>query len=72
MIGKLINAKKSVDALRSIGDPNLALQQLMKNNPNMKKAIDYVNQNGGDPKEVCMNLFKSEGISSSEIESLIK
>lgn len=45
----------------------MAFQQLMQNNPGMKQVIDYVNANGGDPKEAFYKLAKERGIDPDSI-----
>ena len=57
---QLINdARQKIEALKSLGNPQAALQYLVQQNPNMKQAIDYVNQNGGDPKAALEKLLNS-------------
>lgn len=72
LLGNLTNIKKSVDALRSLGDPDKALEQLMQNSPQMKQAMDYVNQNGGNPKEVCFKIMRDNGLDPSTLENAIR
>lgn len=72
LFGNLPNIKRSVDALRCLGDPQKALQQLMTNSPQMKQALDYVNSNGGDPKAVCYKLFRENGLDPSALENALK
>ena len=50
----------------------MAIQQLMQNNPNMKKAIDYVNENGGNPKDAFYKLAKERGIDPDSILNSLK
>ena len=50
----------------------MAMQQLMLNNPNMKQAIDYVNANGGNPKDAFYKLAKERGIDPDSILNSLK
>ena len=50
----------------------MALQNLVQNNPNMKQAIDYVNANGGNPKEAFYKLAKERGIDPDSILNSLK
>ena len=50
----------------------MALQNLMKNNPGMKQAIDYVNANGGDPKEAFYKLAQEKGVDPQTILNSLK
>lgn len=55
-------AKARVEALKSLGSPQSALQYLMQQNPNIRQAMQYVNQNGGNPKAVCEKLLRENGM----------
>lgn len=46
-----------------------AKQMIQSNNPAMARAIDYVKQNGGDPKSALLKLMNERGISSESIKS---
>lgn len=55
-------ARQKVEALKSLGNPQTALQYLIKQNPGISQAIEYVNKNGGDPKAVCEKLLRENGM----------
>lgn len=67
MVGQLKSMKQKIDALRSLGNPQLALNQLISQNPQMKQAYDYVQANGGNAKEVCIKLARERGIDPQSI-----
>lgn len=46
-----------------------AKQMIQSNNPAMTQAIDYVKQNGGDPKSALLKLMNERGISPESIKS---
>lgn len=48
-------------------NPQMALQQIMQNNPAMKQTIDYVNANGGNPKEAFYKLAEEKGINPDSV-----
>lgn len=50
----------------------MALQQLVQSNPNMKQAIDYVNANGGNPKDAFYKLAQERGINPDSILNSLK
>ena len=50
----------------------MALQKLMESNPGMKQAIDYVNANGGNPKDAFYKLAKEKGIDPDSILNSLK
>lgn len=43
------------------------VNQTIQNNPQIKQVMDYVNQNGGDPKEAFYKLAKEKGVDPDEI-----
>ena len=58
--------------LRSAGNPQAMLQNMMSSNPQMKQVMDLVNQSGGDPREAFYNLAKQKGVNPEEILNLLK
>ena len=42
------------------------INQAIRNNPQLKQAIDYVNANGGNPKEAFYKLAKEKGVNPEE------
>ena len=72
IVGQLKGMKKQIDALRSLGNPQLALNQLIANNPQMKQAYDYVQANGGNAKEVCLKLARERGLDPQSIMDALK
>ena len=47
-----------------------AQQMIQSNNPAMLQAIDYVKQNGGNPKKALIKLMNERGISPEVIKSM--
>lgn len=71
MISRLNQIKNQVNGLRSLGNPQIALNHMMSNNPQMKQAMDYVNSNGGDPKQALNKLLTENGVNPQEIMNMI-
>lgn len=46
--------------------PQGMMQQMIRSNPQMKQAMDYVNANGGNPKEAFYKLAKEKGVDPDE------
>ena len=65
-------AKQLLQTVQAAQNPQMALQQLMLNNPEMKKAIEYVNANGGNPKDAFYKLAKERGIDPDSILNSLK
>lgn len=72
LLENLTGIKKNIEMLQSLGDPQKALEQLMQKSPQMKEALDYVNSHGGDPKEVCYQLMRDNGLDPQALESALK
>jgi len=45
---------------------------MAKNNPGMKQAIEYVQANGGNPREAFYKLAKERGINPDSILNSLK
>lgn len=48
-------------------NPNGMMMNLIKQNPQMREALELVQQNGGNPKEVFYKLAKQKGINPNSI-----
>lgn len=55
--------------LKSIGNPQMMLNQMMGQNPQLKQIMDYVNANGGDPKAVFYKMAEEKGVNPNDILS---
>ena len=55
------------NSLKSIGNPQMMLQQMMSKNPNIKKAMDYIEQNGGDAKTAFYKMSKEMGVDPNTV-----
>ena len=59
--------KQMMNTIKSAQNPNLALQQMASNNPQIKQVMDYVSKSGGDPKAAFYALAKEKGVDPDEI-----
>jgi hypothetical protein len=65
--------KQIVSQLRSLSNPQAALQQMMQQrNPAMMQALDYIKTHGNDPKAAFQSLAQERGIDPAEIENMLK
>ena len=53
-------------------NPQTAIMQMAQNNPNMKQALDYINANGGNPKDAFYKLAKEKGVDPEAILNSLK
>ena len=59
--------RQMVQTIRNAKNPTALAEQMMRQNPNMRRAMDYVRQHGGDPKSACYELARERGIDPQSI-----
>ena len=60
--------RQMIGALRSAGNPQALLQQMMQQrSPQMAQALDYIKQHGGDPRATCEALAAERGIDLKDL-----
>ena len=60
------------DTVRMAQNPQMALQKMLQSNPNVKQAMDLINQGGGDPQTVFYNLARQQGVDPNQILNMLK
>ena len=58
-----------VQTIKSCGDPNAMISQMMSNNPQINQII---NQYGGDPKTAFYKYAEANGVNPEEILQMMK
>lgn len=59
--------------IKNVKNPQALLQQMLaQKNPQLQQAMDYVNQNGGDPKAAFEKLAAEKGIDPEEVMQMFK
>lgn len=61
-----------MNTLKGINNPMSMLNQYASNNPQLKKAIDLVNNSGGDPKKCFYQLAEQMGVNPNDVLSALK
>lgn len=64
--------RNMVNLIKNAGNPQALLNSMISQNPQMKQAIEYVNNNGGNPKVAFEKLAKEKGIDPIEIQKMIQ
>ena len=64
--------KNLLNLLKASNNPNQMLQQLVQNNPQIKNIIDYVQQNGGDPKMAFYKMAEEKGVNPNDIINMLR
>lgn len=62
-----------MSVVKNAKNPQALLEQMLsQKNPQVKQAMDYVKQNGGDPKAAFEKLAAERGIDPAEIENMLR
>ena len=64
--------KQMANLIKSSKNPQLMVQQMMQNNPQVKQIMDYVKQSGGDPKTAFYKMAEEKGVNPEEIINMLK
>ena len=62
----LTQIKNMIRTVKSAENPQMLLNQMMGQNPQLKQAMDFVNANGGDPQAVFYKLAEQQGVNPDE------
>ena len=60
------------NSLKGSSNPMQTLKSMAQFNPNIQKAMDYIDQSGGDTKSAFYKLAEQQGIDPNKILNLIK
>ena len=66
------HVRQMINLLKSSGNPQELLNQLMMTSPNMKQVMEIVQQYGGDANRAFYALAEQKGINPQEILDLLK
>lgn len=58
--------------LRNAKNPAALMQSLIQQNPEYKRAADYIQSCGGDPKKAFEQLAREKGIDPAEIAAQLQ
>lgn len=58
--------------LKSAQNPQLMLNQMITNNPQMKQIMDIINQSGGDPKSAFYSMAEKTGVNPQDVLDMLK
>ena len=64
--------RQMMNLVRSSSDPRMALQTMIQSNPQMQNVMNYINQNGGDPKAAFYNLARQKGVDPEEVLNILR
>lgn len=61
-----MNAFQMLGMANSMRNPNTFMTNMLKSNPQYTQAVNYINQNGGDPKQAFYKLAQEKGVDPEE------
>lgn len=64
--------KSMINMVKSAGNPQAMMNQLIQTNPQIRNVMNYVNQNGGDPKRAFYQMAQQKGVNPDEILKLFR
>ena len=64
--------KQMVNMFKNAKNPQMLIQNMMMQNPQMKQVMDFINQNGGDAKSAFYKLADQRGVDPNEILNMLK
>ena len=70
--GNLGQIKQLMNVCKNANDPQAMLHSMVAQNPQMKSAIELIQQSGGDPKSTFYKLAEQKGINPEEILNALK
>ena len=70
-LANIKNIKNTVSLLKNAKNPAALMQSLIQQNPEYKRAADYIQSCGGDPKKAFEQLAREKGIDPAEITAAL-
>lgn len=71
-IGSIQQIKGMLQMIQNSNNPSAMLQTLMMQNPKLQSVMEFVNQNGGDPRAAFYALAKQKGVDPNEVINMLK
>ena len=64
--------RSMINLVKSAGNPQAMMSQLVQTNPQMRNVMNYINQSGGDPKRAFYRMAQERGVDPDEILNMIR
>ena len=72
MTNNLQQVRQMINMFRNANNPQQLLQNMMSRNPQLQSVMNYINQNGGNPKDAFYKMANEKGIDPEEILKMLK
>lgn len=64
--------KRLMNQMQMAQNPQMALNQMLLNNPNIAKAFEFIRQSGGNPQTAFLNYAKQLGVNPQDVIQQLK
>ena len=64
--------KQMMQMVRTAGDPQAMISQLVQTNPQMRQAMELIKASGNDPRRAFYALAEQKGINPDDILNQLK
>ena len=72
MAAQIAPIKNAMNMVRSAGNPQMMLQQIMGNNPQYAQIMNIIQQNGGDARTAFYRMAEQMGVNADDILNALK
>ena len=69
---KISPIRDMMKMLRSSGNPQMMFNRIAAQNPQIRRVMEYINQNGGDAKTAFYKLAQEQGVNPDDILSQLQ
>ena len=59
--------KQIMRTVQMARNPQMVMQQFINSNPEMKQAMEYIQANGGNPKDAFYKLAEEKGVDPDSV-----
>lgn len=66
MKAQLQQAKQALRQAMSLGNPQVVMNQMLMNNPNVNQALNFIKQAGNNPQSAFLALAKQKGVDPNQ------
>lgn len=72
MMNQIAPIKQAMNMVRSSGNPQMMLQQIMSNNPQYAQVMNIIQQNGGDPQKAFYAMANQLGVDPNDVLNALR
>lgn len=61
-----------INTIKSAKNPQMLINNMVNQNPQMKEVMKFVKDNGNDPKKAFYKMAEQKGVNPDEILNMLK